>query len=287
MGAWGVNLYQNDIAEDVKSQYIDYLKEGKSNEEATQELIMIYEELLNDIDDGPNVWFVLADQQWKLGRLLPHVKEQALKWIEKGADLPIWYESSEKLGDERKKVLEELRVRLNSPQPPEKKVYKRRYYTCPWKIGDTFAYKMESELSKEHDLYGKYIILQKASYKLKKMSDYSYEGHICPIVRCWISDKPEYNNNLINKTTFIKSSNIPRIDGNYNYAYAIITTSNRVLPKKLIYLGNYELNVPRDGGGNIEKFHSSLIWKHFEEFMIKDYLICTLNRYNSYNDFIK
>ena len=118
------------------------------------------------------------------------------------------------------------------------------------------------------------------------MSDYSYEGHICPIVRCWISDEPEYNNDLINKTTFIKSSNIPRIDGNYNYAYAIITTSNHVLPKKLIYLGNYELNVPKDGGGNIEKFHFSLIWKHFEEFMIKDYLICTLNRYNSYNDFI-
>ena len=83
MGAWGVKLYQNDLAEDIKYEYTEYLREGKTNEEATEELILKYEGMLEDIDDGPNFWFVLADQQWKIGRLLPYVKEQALNWIEK------------------------------------------------------------------------------------------------------------------------------------------------------------------------------------------------------------
>ena len=62
MGAWGVKLYQNDLAEDIKYEYTEYLREGKTNEEATKELILKYEGMLEDIDDGPNFWFVLADQ---------------------------------------------------------------------------------------------------------------------------------------------------------------------------------------------------------------------------------
>ncbi len=63
MGAWGIKLYQNDMAEDIKSMYKEFLRDGKTNEEATQELISEFEEILYDIDDGPNFWFVLADQQ--------------------------------------------------------------------------------------------------------------------------------------------------------------------------------------------------------------------------------
>ena len=86
MGAWGVKLYDNDVAEDIKNTYKEKLQEGKSNEEATDEIISDYEYMLEDVDDAPLFWMALADQQWKVGRLLPNVKEQALKWIEKGAD---------------------------------------------------------------------------------------------------------------------------------------------------------------------------------------------------------
>ncbi|MDE5649368.1 MAG: hypothetical protein K2I33_05645, partial [Oscillospiraceae bacterium] len=77
MGAWGVRLYQNDLAEDIKGQYIDCLREGKTNEEATQSLILEYQGSFDDIDEGPIFWMVLADQQWQLGRLMPYVKEYA------------------------------------------------------------------------------------------------------------------------------------------------------------------------------------------------------------------
>ena len=186
-------------------------------------------------------------------------------------------------------MLEELSLKLNSPQPPEKKIYKRRYYRCPWKIGDVFAYKIESDLAKEHDLYGKYIIFQKASEVLERVSDYLEEGHICPIIRCWISDNPKYSNELKGKTEFIRSSNRINKNGTFNYAYGMTTTSSRSIPKKITYLGNYELNIPIDDGGDIEDYYRyfSMVWKHFEDFLIKDYLICILRKYNCYNDFKK
>ena len=53
MGAWGVKLYDNDVAEDIKNTYKEKLQEGKSNEEATDEIISDYEYMLEDVDDAP------------------------------------------------------------------------------------------------------------------------------------------------------------------------------------------------------------------------------------------
>lgn len=260
MGAWGVKLYQNDIAEDVKSQYMNYLRGDKTNEEATQLLILEYQESFDDIDEGPVFWFTLADQQWKLGRLLPYVKEQALNWIEKGADLSIWYESSEKLGNERKKVLEELRLKLNSPQPPEKKIYKRQYYACPWKDGDVFALPLKDYIN-SNTLSDKYIMFQQAT-------QIEFSKNLIPIVRCWISDNLYFEKD---KIYCIRWHRIPRIDGNYNYAYLLYLKSKRSIPKNLIFIGNYDLYIPKDDGGNIIKSNSLVLHNTFVDTIIRNY----------------
>ena len=75
MGAWGTSLYANDYASDIRGDYVDKLKRGKSNEEATQELIKANQEIMGDIEEEPLFWFALADTQWNYGRLLPEVKE--------------------------------------------------------------------------------------------------------------------------------------------------------------------------------------------------------------------
>lgn len=36
MGAWGVGLYQDDVTCDVKDEYLDWLRVGKTSIEATQ-----------------------------------------------------------------------------------------------------------------------------------------------------------------------------------------------------------------------------------------------------------
>ncbi len=259
MGAWGVKLYQNDLAEDIKYEYTEYLREGKTNEEATKELILKYEGMLEDIDDGPNFWFVLADQQWKIGRLLPYVKEQALNWIEKGGDLHIWYESSEKLGNERKRVLEELSQRLNSPQPPEKKFYKKSRYVCPWKDGDVFALSL-NEYINDDKLTDKYILFQQAT-------QIEFNKNIIPLVRCWISDSVCFEKDKIH---CIRWHRIPRIDGKYNYAYLLYIKSKNCF-KNLKYIGNYDLYLPKDDGGNIIKSNSLVLHNTFVETIVGNY----------------
>lgn len=162
----------------------DKLSEGISNEMATNQLIADYEGLLDDIEDGSNFWFVLADQRWKPGRLLPLVKEQALRWIKKGGDLALWYAESQKLGDTRQKVLEALKAQISSPQPKAKKIPKKKHYICPWKIGDVFTYPLTGNLAKENGLYGKFVIFQVAAKRKMKRHVDAY-----PAIRCWIAEE--------------------------------------------------------------------------------------------------
>ena len=127
MGIWGCGLYQDDVTCDVKSDYLNWLRVGKTNEEATELMLEYYEDYIDDEDDAPPFWFALADTQWKYGRLHPKVKKEALRYLKLGTNLERWKEENPKLFPKRKKVLEELKKRLESPMPPEKKVGKLKY----------------------------------------------------------------------------------------------------------------------------------------------------------------
>lgn len=39
VGTWGTSLYANDLTSDIRGDYVDGLKRGKTNEEITRELI--------------------------------------------------------------------------------------------------------------------------------------------------------------------------------------------------------------------------------------------------------
>ena len=90
MGAWGTKLYQDDVTCDVRDEYIDWLKVESDNVKVTQTVIDNNIDYIEDEEDGPLFWFALADTQWKYGRLLPEVKEKAIKYIEDGKDLERW-----------------------------------------------------------------------------------------------------------------------------------------------------------------------------------------------------
>ena len=75
MGAWGIGLYQDDVAEDVREDYKSYLREGLNNEQAYEKIFIQYKEVINDSEDGPIFWFALADTMWELGKLNNEVKE--------------------------------------------------------------------------------------------------------------------------------------------------------------------------------------------------------------------
>lgn len=166
----------------------------------------------------------------------------------------------------RKKVLENLRDKLNSPMPPEKKISRYRLYKCEWKIGDTFAYPLDTEIWKGNKYYNHYLIMQKI-----KEADW-WPGHIIPVVRIKITE----NEMLPNSAEEIESLKYIIIMGRQgneknNYMIALGNTSKQIIPKKLIYIGNYDVfKSPKDE--EEVDFHNTFIfsrWKDLDERIIK------------------
>ena len=161
MGTWGSGLYANDTSCDVRDTYIGCLQNGLGDQEAYEKTLLEMGECLEDEEEAPLFWYALAETQWKVGRLMPEVKEKALDWIEKGGGLSLWQESSTK-GSGWQKTLDKLKVKLNSPVPRRKAVRKPKVVDQNlWNINDLYAYRFPEGKPECADIAGKYIVLQK------------------------------------------------------------------------------------------------------------------------------
>jgi len=112
MGAWGSGIFDDDTALDIRDNFEEYIEEGLSITEATKRILEEYQEEIEDEDDGPIIHLALASLQIEHGELLEDVKKAALDIIENGRGLEIWEESGEDGLEERKKVLNELKSKL-------------------------------------------------------------------------------------------------------------------------------------------------------------------------------
>lgn len=260
MSIWGPGLYQNDVSDDVKSYFRDQLHRGKNADQITRELMDSFREEIADLCDRPNFWLALSDVQWDTGRLLPEVKAQALACLSDGSALLPWEEASKKDRAKRKQVLEKLVEKLNTPQPPEKKVSQYRLYQCPWKVGDVFALPLESDQAQTLGLKGGWLLLEKAGEREW------HPGHRIPEMYAKLFVGTAFPGSLeeYECLEYIKRSShwydlsifgipapsdqselanmIRSIDENGHlteYRFKMITTSKRVIPRDLVYVGNF------------------------------------------------
>lgn len=264
MGTWGPGLYQNDVAEDVKAIFCDQLHRGKTSEQITEELIEKYMEALNDTDDSFHFWCALADTQWNYGRLIPRVKQKALECIDgSDKDLASWMEVNPSKSKQRKLAIEKLQTKLNTPQPPEKRVSQYRLYQCPWKIGDVFALPLSEEVAESSGFAGQYLLIEKVSECIW------HPGHMIPVVHLKLTkdgklpacvaeyDQLEYvqiravpyswrDFPIIGSSPLLSDEELMRntfetdeFGDMPSYRIGLITTSRRSLPSSLTYLGNF------------------------------------------------
>ena len=238
MGAWGTSLYSNDSACDIRGDYVDKIKRGKSNEEATEELIHEYCDIIDCVDEAPLFWFALADTQWNYGRLLQYVKEKALYFLSQENELERWREAGERKLLAWMHTLNKLKEKLNSPQPPLKKVSKYRLYKCGWQLGDVFAYQFSSDYSKEKGFWGKFMFF-------RKTSEYIYwPGHIVPLIRFYNL----LSNEILSKEKLLGASLLPTPIANeprgktskrLDVTILLIKESEKSIPKEnIFFLGN-------------------------------------------------
>lgn len=143
MGTWGTAIFSDDLACDIRDSYRKHIANGLTGQQATDSLLELYREVLDDPDAAPVFWMALAATQWRCGRLEPRVQVQALEAIEGGSDLHRWLEDPQ-LINKRQAVLDKLRETLLSPQPPVKLVHKPFSNTCEWDIGEIIGYRLQS-----------------------------------------------------------------------------------------------------------------------------------------------
>lgn len=174
MSVWGFGIFQNDISEDVKTEYVDLLHRNMSNEDIVQKLITDYDDA--DESDKECFWTALAAIQWKYGRLTDSVKEKAFDYI----DIAL---SNALVESKRKRVLTDLKAQLNTDQPAEKKVRPYRLVKTTWKNGDVYIYRITGCSAESKFYEGKFVLFRKV------FESSVHPGHITPVVSVKLTEE--------------------------------------------------------------------------------------------------
>src|SRR6267143_1588001 len=126
MGSWGVGLYQDDSAVDLRRMIATLAKLPASGDRVLQIILDNWKEPVGlDNDGGPTFWLVIADQFERRGIACSKALDQALSAIDTRADLRDLEARGADAGDVKKraKLLSDLAKRFRSPGPvrPEPK----------------------------------------------------------------------------------------------------------------------------------------------------------------------
>ncbi len=144
MGTWGTAIFSDDLTCDVQDTFRQHLLRAVDTEESTRLIIEAFQDAIKDPEEGPTFWIGLAATQWKLGRLLPEIRDKAIEIICQGGDLHRWKDSGTNL-ERRRKVLDKLKVQLESPPPPPKKLKAPYLDSTDWPIGAILTYLQPDE----------------------------------------------------------------------------------------------------------------------------------------------
>ena len=173
MGAWGVAIFSDDLAADLRGDFRDLIGDGLTSSEATDRLMAEYASSLNDPDEMPVFWIALAAAQWKLGRLEERTKQAALQVIDDGTDLKRWDDSKDRA--KRIVVLAKTRAELLSPQPLAKRIPRTVKEATDWQVGEMIGFRL---------LSGKWTLFRVIGHHSDKGGRFA----ICEIID-WVGDQ--------------------------------------------------------------------------------------------------
>jgi hypothetical protein len=170
MGNWGVAVFQDDVACDVRDTYTELLSLGVADDAMLQELQATFGGATGI--DASTFWIALALSQHRVGRLRDDVLRRACEYIETGQALADWAELTEP-GDPtiaaRGRALQKALDTLGSKQParksprPSKALRERidrHYEIFPWAAGELWAWRRTR---------GDVVVLAVASVHLRRL----------------------------------------------------------------------------------------------------------------------
>ncbi|MCR5383719.1 MAG: hypothetical protein K6E72_03645 [Saccharofermentans sp.] len=265
MGAWGVKIFQSDVALDVKEEFKAELLLGKSDEEALKSVLELCRDFVNDMDDQYDFWFAIASYSYELGRLLPEVKDKAISLIDDGGDLERW-EGREKT--KREAVLKELKAKLLSEQPPRKEFKPLKKKVSPLAVNDIYYFQLNDERFKGKIYYNYYVIVLVDGAACVDFRVRGFPDEYPLIYLKFCTSLPERIEDL---------DKIPMATYSLHDKEGYIKEDHRVLmvdgfrgfKKKLNYLGNYDFK-REDAIGSVYDQHYDIFYKSFKPVIGKD-----------------
>ena len=112
MGTWAYGIFDDDITLDLKDVFEEYIEEGLSVPETTKRTLEKHPWRFK-VDD-PRVYLAIASLQIEHGELQNNIKQAALNIIESGKDIEAWKGDGKRALESRKKVLNELKSKLQN-----------------------------------------------------------------------------------------------------------------------------------------------------------------------------
>lgn len=146
MGTWGISVFSDDTAQDVRDEWIDAFKTYASAKKATAAVRKDMREEFADSDDGPVATLALALTLWKYGCLDATTKRQALQVVDKKRGLDRWRDEGPKLEAARLAEYAKVRTKLCSKQPPSKDGKRKplKFEDSGLRTGDVFSIPLKS-----------------------------------------------------------------------------------------------------------------------------------------------
>ena len=112
VGAWGVGIFDDDTAGDVRAEFQKLVEVGLGPGDAVGRLMREYREGLADPDDGPVVCLALACLLLDAGVSGHPLTAEARRIIEQGVGLERWEEAGPEVLAARRAVYEDLLTKL-------------------------------------------------------------------------------------------------------------------------------------------------------------------------------
>ncbi len=238
------------LLHDIKVEYVSLRREGNCRQEVIEILKNEYKDelTLDTMEDGLLFWIGLADVQYAHKEITTEVSEQALAALQQ---IETWGICA---GDIQRRV-----ERYSQAPMPEKTFQKARPpFSCPWEIGDTFAYLLSGTEAEKYGIAGKYALLRKVGDTIGGLKGTD------PVVTItlWEGQLP---------STAEEFSQIPLLKlevggrqwsplDHFEYrTKLVVNTKKQLKDLDLIYLGRL-LNVPMPEDEIIFKKWENLLW---------------------------
>jgi hypothetical protein len=109
MGAWGIGVWQDDVAQDVIVLFQDLRREGCSATEAVQRALENPLWRWDDEEDSARQVLAIAALALQQGVMEPSLRNRTLATIDSGVSLWPWESAQTEIADARKTLLSRFR----------------------------------------------------------------------------------------------------------------------------------------------------------------------------------